>query len=77
MTRLTLGPTYIQWVPQVTLATGTDAEYEANHSPHLVPRLRMSVAIPPLLQMPAWHEQRLLYLYLYPLLCITAHPEHF
>jgi hypothetical protein len=44
---------------------------EANHSPHLVPRLRMSGAIPPLHHIPLRHEQGLLYLY--PLLCITEH----
>ena len=53
-----------QWLTSGLPTSVTRQRRESYRSPHLVPRLRMSGAIPPLLRMPSWRTQGQIYVYL-------------
>ena len=64
--RLALGPTQppLLWIPGAH-AVGSKMARAWRHSPHAVPRLRISWVMPPFSQGHSWYAQRQFYLYLY------------
>jgi hypothetical protein len=65
--RLALGPSQppIHWVSGAFSVGVQWLGHEADCSPHLVPKLRMSEGIPSLPHMPSLHALRQFYLYLH------------
>jgi hypothetical protein len=55
----------VHWIPAAPSPVAERHRREVDHSPHLMPRLGLSVATPSLPHTPSWRVRKQLYLYIY------------